>query len=286
MTNFLGLEPEFSGEATAGIEVLPVPYEKTTSYGTGTDRGPEAIIEASGFVELYDEVYQTEAYRRGVYTHPELKFSGDSTRDFELITGAVKSILDKNRFPVILGGEHSLSFPVYRAFHEKFTDLTVLQFDAHSDLRYSYEDSIYSHASVMHRIYELNPDIVQVGIRSQCIEEAEFIREKSIKTFYAHQVHGNGFDGILKDLKKNVFITFDIDYFDPSIMPATGTPEPGGFLWNETIRFLEKVFAASNVVGFDLVELSPLQGYHAADFLAAKLVYKMITLKFKSESQV
>ncbi len=286
MNNFLGLEPEFSAEATALIEVLPVPYEKTTSYGTGTDRGPEAVIEASRFVELYDEVYQTEAYRQGVFTQPALNFSGETTRDFDLITQAVKSILDRNRFPVILGGEHSLSFPVYRAFHEKFSELTVLQFDAHSDLRYSYEDSIYSHASVMHRIYELNPNIVQVGIRSQCVEEAEFIREKGIKTYYAHQIHQHGFDGILTELKKNVFITFDIDYFDPSIMPATGTPEPGGFLWNETVRFLEKVFASANVVGFDVVELSPMDSYHAADFLAAKLVYKLITLKYKSGSQV
>jgi agmatinase len=175
---------------------------------------------------------------------------------------------------------------LYRAYHQRFNDLSVLQLDAHSDLRYEYEDSIYSHASVMRRIYELNRNIVQAGIRSQCVEEAQFIKSERIRTFYAHRLRESGFGTeLIEALSSNVYLTIDVDFLDPSIMPATGTPEPGGFLWYETIRFLRRVFAERNVVGLDVVELSPLPGLAHPDFLTAKLIYKLIGMKQAARSR-
>ncbi len=278
--NFLGIDKNFSGYKSASTVILPIPYEATTSYMSGTQKGPEAVIEASAYVELYDEELDTEAYRSGVFTAAGPEFSGKTEQDFDKITKTAAVFLNDNKFLVSIGGEHSISFPLYRAFHQRFGDLSVLQLDAHSDLRYDYEDSIYSHASVMRRIYELNRNIVQVGIRSQCAEEAQFIKQEHIKTFYAHHLRETGFGTeVIDALSANVYITFDVDFLDPSIMPSTGTPEPGGFLWDETLRFLRLVFAERNVVGFDVVELSPLPGLAHADFLTAKLIYKLIGMK-------
>lgn len=279
--NFLDIPDEYSSLDTSAAVILPVPYEKTTSYGHGTSLGPEAILQASAFVELYDEVYDTEVYKQGIHTAQDCVFTGETIRDFDSITQAAFEFVKKDKFVVALGGEHSISFPLYRAFHQKYNNLSVLHFDAHSDLRDSYENSKYSHAAVLSRIFELNKSIVQVGIRSQCIEEARFIKEYQIRSFCAHTIKKDGFNnGMIQPLHENVYITFDVDFFDPSIMPATGTPEPGGFFWDETILFLEQVFKDRNVVGCDVVELSPLEGLSFPNFLAAKLVYKLITMKF------
>jgi agmatinase len=281
LNNFLGIEEQYSDYQSSKIVIIPAPFEQTTSYMGGTEQGPEAIIKASAYVELYDEETGNETYRVGVHTAESLCFSQNLEQDFAQITSAFRSALADGKFPVGLGGEHSITFPIYRAFHEKFADLSVLHLDAHSDLRESYEDSLYSHASVMRRIYEINPNIVQVGIRSQCIEEAEFIRQNKINTFYAHQVIAGGLGDYITDrLSSNVFISIDVDFFDPAIMPSTGTPEPGGFLWNETIAFLRDVFRRKNVVGFDVVELSPLPGVVHPDFMTAKLIYKLLGFKF------
>ncbi len=281
MKDFLGIESPYIDYNSAGAVVIPVPFEHTTSYGQGTKLGPQAIIDASAYVELYDEEYDREMYKSGVHTAPALHFRNNPEEDFDTITKEFRRVLADGKFPVGLGGEHSVSYPIYRAFHEKYDHLSVLQFDAHSDLRDSYEGTPYSHASVMRRIYDLNRDIVQVGIRSQCIEEAQFIKENKINTFYAHSLRKSGLsDDIIDRLTENVFITIDVDYFDPSIMPSTGTPEPGGFLWYETVEFLTRVFKQKNVVGFDVVELSPKTGVIHPDFFAAKLIYKMLTLKF------
>jgi len=281
-TNFLGLEPEFTNLQDAPTVIIPVPYEQTVSYGGGTEKGPGAILEASAYVELYDEELDGEIYRSGIHTAEAVSFEGDVETDFRRITNTFQKYLELGKFPVGLGGEHSLSFPVYRAFHQYYKgDISVLQFDAHSDLRESYEGSEYSHASVMKRIYDMNESIVQVGIRAQCVEEAELIRNRKIATHYAHNLNADGFtDEIIEGLKENVFITFDVDYFDPAIMPSTGTPEPGGFHWYETIDFLRRVFKNRNVVGFDVVELSPIEGLNHAEFTVAKLIYKMIGMKY------
>jgi agmatinase len=182
---------------------------------------------------------------------------------------------------VVLGGEHSISSAVHQAFQEKYRNLSVLQLDAHSDLREEYEGSPWSHASVMRRIWEQNKKIVQVGIRAQCSEEREFTLQNKISVHYAHDLNKHGFtDALIRILDKNVFITFDVDFFDPSIMPSTGTPEPGGFFWYETLDFLRRVFRQRNVVGFDVVELSPLPDLKHPDFLTAKLVSKLIGFHF------
>ncbi len=281
--SFLALDEQQSDYAAAACVVLPLPYEQTTSYGQGTAGGPEAIIQASAYVELFDEVYGCEIYKKGIHTDEPLRFSGRVEQDFRAIEQRAAGHLANDKFLVALGGEHSVSFPLYRAFHQKFDDITVVQFDAHSDLRESYEGSIYSHASVMKRICDLNPRIVQLGIRSQCAEEAELIKTEGIKTVYAHKVRTQ-WPEIVSKLRGNIYITFDVDFWDPSIMPATGTPEPGGFLWDETLEVLEAVFKAGNVVGCDVVELSPLRGLSHPDFTAAKLVHKLITLKLKEQT--
>jgi agmatinase len=278
--NFLGLDNKFIQPDNSYFEIIPIPYEHTTSYGKGTVRGPQAIINASQFVELYDEQLQIEAYKNGVITSLPVDVTGEVEEIFGRIEYKVKKSLENSKFPIVLGGEHAITFPIYKSFQSFYDDLCILQFDAHSDLRESYEGSIYSHASVMHRIAGLEDTIIQVGIRSQCVEEAEFIRKRGICTIYAHDIIKNGFrDDIINSLRKNVFISFDLDYFDPSIMPSIGTPEPGGFQWHETILFLEKVFKQRNIVGFDIVELAPQPDVLHPDFLAAKLVYKMMTLK-------
>ncbi len=279
--DFLGIEEKYSAYKNAQTVILPLPYEQTTSYMPGAANGPQAIIDASAYVELYDEELDGEVYRSGVHTLPPLMFSGEPETDFKKITAHCLQLLDDNKFIVSLGGEHSLSFPLVRAFNEHLGGLSVLQLDAHSDLRASYEGSIYSHASVMRRIFEINRNIVQIGIRSQCKEEADFIRQHKIHTFFAHQMQQKGFPPAAIDiLSENVYLTIDVDFFDPSIMPATGTPEPGGFLWNETLAFLKEVFKTKNVVGMDVVELSPQPGLVHPDFLAAKLIYKLLAYKF------
>ena len=279
MTAFLGIEESYTSYNSARYVVLPVPFEQTTSYGTGTRNGPRAILKASTYVEMYDEEFGCESYKKGIHTMPGPLLSDNIEDSFKNITRSVQGILRDGKVPVVLGGEHSIAYPVYRAFHDRYEDISILQFDAHSDLRYSYEDSIYSHASVMRRIYELNNSIVQVGIRSQCAEEARFIEKNGMATFYAHKLHKQGFDeSIIARLKNNVYITFDVDFFDPALMPATGTPEPGGFFWPETVGFLERVFRERTVVGFDVVEFAPIKNLPHADFTIAKLVYKLITM--------
>lgn len=279
MNTFLGADAQFTGYDQSKYVIVPLPFEHSTSYVKGTGNGPQAILAASAYVELYDEEFNCESYRRGIHTLDAPPVSESLEKSFVHITETVLRALRAGKFAVGLGGEHSVSFPVYRAYDEVFDDLSILQLDAHSDLRYTYENTIYSHAAVMHRIYELNQNIVLVGTRSQCAEEARFIAEKGICVFYAHYLHQQGFrDDIIHHLKKNVYITFDVDFFDPALMPATGTPEPGGFFWPETIEFLNRVFQQRNVVGFDVVELSPIKNLVHADFTIAKLVYKMITM--------
>lgn len=285
--NFLAIGKEFSSFKNSKIAILSCPYEKTTSYGKGTARGPEAILNASHYVEFFDEETVKEiCFTEGIASVKPLGFKKlHGKKAIELIYKNVKALIDEGKFVVTLGGEHSISTAPVKAHFDSFENLSVLHFDAHSDLRNEYEGSRYSHASFAARIAEFTCKITQVGIRAQCKEEYDFIKEKGINTFYAYQMRHERFDNrlidiILNTLDKNVYITFDVDYFDPSIMPSTGTPEPNGFYWDETLRLLKRVCTERNLVGFDVVELAPRKDFTFPDFLTAKLIYKILNYKF------
>jgi len=277
--NFLGLPDDQAGFDTAGVIILPVPYEATVSYMGGTRFGPRALLHASRFVELYDHELDTEPYTVGVHTLPPLMLSGAGpARALRELRRTFDALLTTGKFVIMLGGEHSVSGPPILAHADRARKrkLSVLQLDAHADLRDEYEGTPLSHACVMHRVHE-RVRLVQVGIRSLTQDERVLIRRKRITTIFGHELDDTAWmDRALAALGRDVYITIDVDFFDPALMPSTGTPEPGGATWNPTIRFLDRVFRERNVVGADVVELAPLPGIVAPDFLAAKLVYKLI----------
>jgi len=285
--NFLAIEKEYSSYENSKVVILSAPYEKTTSYGKGTAKGPAAILEASHYVEFFDEETGKEVcFDTGIAAIEAMKLDKLSGKKaLEHIYKNVDEHIKNGKFVITLGGEHSISTAPIRAHFDNYQDLSILHFDAHSDLREEYEGSKYSHASFAARVSEFTTSITQVGIRAQCKEEFEFIKEKGINTFYAYQMRDEGFDNrliekILGTLKDNVYITFDVDYFDPSIMPSTGTPEPNGFYWDETMRLLKRVCTKKNLVGLDVVELAPQKSYTFPDFMTAKLIYKILNYKF------
>ncbi len=280
MLRFLQDEiPECSYEQAA-IVVLPLGYEKTTSYAKGTGKGPEAVLQASPYLEIYDEELDAEPYRKGIFTLEEPSFTDDTRQDFERITQLVGQLLQDEKFVISIGGEHSITFPLFRAFNEVFADLWIVQLDAHADLRDTYQGTPFSHACVMHRILDLTPNIVQLGIRSLSMEEVQLIRQKGLHTYFAHEMYRGWPQDVWDYLGENVYVTVDVDFFDPSLIPATGTPEPGGFFWPETMAFLRRLFATKNVVGCDVVELRPIKGLHAPDFAIARLIHKLMGYKF------
>jgi len=283
-SNFLGVGTTRSTWGRSKVAILPIPFEETVSYGKGTAGGPSAILRASSFVEFYDEETGRDISRDpGIATLPPLSTRGKKgRRAMDHIAGRAAALHGAGKFVFSLGGEHTVTQALVKAHHRAYPDLSVLQIDAHSDLRASYQGSPYSHASVMARICEfIDPrKIVQVGIRAQCEEEARFIRDHRMKTFYAHDIRGPRKSGwqarALAGLSRHVYVTFDVDGLDPSVMPATGTPEPNGLFWDETMRFLKLVGSRRTVVGCDVVEFAPIRGLHYPDLTAAKLVSKMI----------
>lgn len=282
--NFLGLPARYSDYQKSKFVVLPIPYEQTTTFKSGTREGPRAIIAASLQVELFDEELQFEPYKAGIATLNELETTALGPEKMtEKIHQVARTVIKDEKIPVMLGGEHSITLGLVKALKEKYKDLTVLQLDAHADLRDSYQENKQSHACIMRRIREICP-AVQVGIRNLSSSEYEFVTREKIKLFYAHQIRtgSNWQNQVTKSLSKNVFLTLDLDFFDPSIMPAVGTPEPGGLLWYDTLNFLQKIIYTKNLVGFDVVELSPLPGNIASDFMAARLVYKLIGFMSKA----
>jgi len=284
--NFLALPEQWSGLERSRVVVLPVAYEQTTSFGKGTASGPVSILEASGQVELYDEELDAEMYTvtGGIATLKPLDLGGNDAVAVESIREHVLGLIGKDKTVVCIGGEHTISIGAVRAYSERYPDLSVLQLDAHSDLREEYEGNRYSHACIMARIFEFNKNIVQVGIRSQCREEADFMRQKKINTFYAFDLKSGRYgpdhyawhDAVIGSLRENVYITVDCDFFDPGLMPAVGTPEPGGFGWHETVSFLRSLAGRRRIVGFDIMELSPIPGLIHPQFVMAKLIYKLI----------
>lgn len=277
--NFLGLPEEHSAFAAAGVVILPVPYEATVSYMSGTRFGPRGLLHASRFVELYDHELDAEPYTIGVHTLPELMLTGAGpAKAMRELRRAFDALLDSGKFVIMLGGEHSVSGPPILAHAARLErrKLSVLQLDAHADLRAEYEGTPYSHACVMHTVHE-RVKLVQVGIRSLTAEERTLQRKRRMTVVFGHELDQPDWEErVMGALGRDVYITIDVDYFDPAIMPATGTPEPGGGTWDRTIRLLDRVFRERNVVGADVVELAPLPGMVAPDFLAAKLVYKLI----------
>jgi agmatinase len=281
--NFGGLEEEFSSLDRARAVVLPVPYDFSTTYQGGTRWGPRAILSASQNMELWDdEVGAT--YRAGIHTLAELEATALGPEAMAArVEQATAWIFDRGKLPALLGGEHSITAGAVRAAAARFPNLSVLQLDAHADMRDSYLDSPYSHACVMRRIRERVP-AASVGIRSLSEEEAEFLAENPVPMWSARAFRalGGDWESILDSLTDEVFVTFDVDALDPSAMPGTGTPEPGGLDWYEAVDLLRAVSGRARIVGFDVVELAPLPGQVASDFLAARLVYRMIGLALAS----
>jgi agmatinase len=286
--NFLGIEKQYSAFETSQVVVLPAPYEHALSSAPGTRNGPEAILKASRQVEYFDEETKREIYKEhSIATLPPLVF--EKKKDeiaLQLVYDTVFEMVERQKFVVMLGGEHSISSAAIAAHAKLYSNLSVIQFDAHSDLRSQYLGYKYSHASVMARVCEfLDPrHLVQVGVRAQCKEEAEFIRDHGISTFYAHDIRRGNYTRVLKywddfaveKLTENVYITFDVGAFDPSIMPAVGTPVPNGLLWDEVMQCIRKITRKRRIVGCDVVELAPIKGLHHADVTAAKLVSKIL----------
>ena len=277
--NFGALPEKYSALENAEVVIIPVPYDQTSTWIKGADKGPAAIIEASANMELYDIETDSEVYRKGIFTDEPTKCEGPPEETINTVAEKVAHYIKKRKFTVVIGGEHTVSIGPIRAQAENSRDITVLQLDAHPDLRDEYNGSRYNHACVMARVRELAP-IVQVGIRSMDSCEKQFIVPD--RMFFAEQMYGNNLwlEKLISKLTEKVYITIDLDVFDPSIMPSTGTPEPGGLLWYDCLAFLKKVFEKRNVVGFDIMELCPNDNNKAPDFLAAKLIYKLLSYKF------
>jgi len=279
---FCGIKDRYSSWENSRIAILPVSYDLTTSYKPGTSSGPKAIIDASRYMETYDDETGKEIYKLGIYTAEEIKpINPEPEGIIENVEKETGSIIKAGKFPVVLGGEHSITLGPVRAFRKKFKKFSVLQLDAHRDLRDNFQGSRHSHACIAKRILEIT-SLVQVGIRSLSKDEAgkEY---KYLKTFFMKDmVENEGWiENAIGSLNSDkVYVTIDMDVFDPSIMPSVGTPEPGGMGWYETLALLKRLSREKEIIGFDVVELSPMQGNVSPDFLTAKLIYKLLSYIF------
>jgi len=280
--NFLSLPEPLSNFKDSRVTILPVPYEMTTTFNQGTKKGPKAIIENSAGIMWYDDEIGKNISDVGICTLEELKAENEPESMINAIYRKVKEIIKNNKFPVIIGGEHTITQGCVKAAAEEYKNLSVLQVDAHTDLADEWDDTKYSHACAGKRCFEITKKIVPVGIRCLEKEEAEFAEKNSIKIFYARDIVDNDewHDDAIAGLSDNVYITIDLDGFDPSIMPSVGNPEPGGLQYYPTLKFLKRVFNEKNVVGFDVVELCPDEKEVSSDFTAAKIIYKLIGYKF------
>jgi agmatinase len=275
--NYGGIDSQ-SSLADAKFVVVPVPYDLTSTYQSGSRRGPGAILDASANMELYDEELSKETYLAGIHTLVPL--AADARGPKEMVASVrerITHVLAQGKIPVMLGGEHSISLGAVQAMKEKYPALSVLQLDAHADLRDSYQGSPYSHAAVARRIAEICP-LVQAGIRSFSAEEAVFMSAGTVHTFTADFIHAENDwqKKALEYLSGDVYVTIDLDVFDPAIMPSTGTPEPDGLAWRDVLSLLKELSRRCQVRGFDVVELAPIPGLVAPDFLAAKLIYRLM----------
>mgnify|MGYP001555373935 CR=1 FL=1 len=280
MRRFAGIDQKYCEYDTAAVLLQSIPYDGTSTWGKGADRGFDSVLDALENMELYDIETNSEVYRKGIHILPQIEENETPERVYDAVYQKTKELLDSRKYLTFFGGEHSVSIGVIRAFYEKYEDLTVLQLDAHADLRKAYAGTPYNHACALHDASQ-NTNLIQVGIRSADSSEMQYLDPE--KCYFAENIYGNDswMDESIAQMTDLVYLTIDLDVLDPSIMPATGTPEPGGLLWNTTIRYLRKVFEAKTVVGFDIVEFAPIEGQHAPQFLVAKLYYKLFSYKFK-----
>jgi agmatinase len=284
--DFLGLDgPECAYERARAV-FLPVPYEKTTTYRKGTGDGPRALVEASKQVEFFDETLEEETFRRGIHTHPGVGGDDPPERFTERLREAAARLVADGKLVGAAGGEHSISLGLVEGHLQRYPGLTVLHFDAHGDLRDSYEGTRYGHGCVMRRVAAHAP-IVQVGIRSLSAEEAAFAREGRVRTYFAYRSRRDPrfVESVLDGLGREVYVSIDLDAFDPSECPGVGTPEPGGLGWYDVVGILERVAAERRIVGFDVVELRPLPDTNHSEFLAAKLCYRLFGLALRSRER-
>ena len=275
---FAGLPPTYSDLKKAKVVILPVPYDSTTEWRSGTREGPQSIVDASQYLELYDLELDQETYKAGIHTLPQVEPVMSSPEDMiEKVYDIAKGLIQKGKFVVMLGGEHSLTLGAVRAFKESFPRLSVLQLDAHTDLRDKYLGTKYGQACVMRRVFELCP-IVQAGVRSLSWEEKQFLVQNHLSPFYFSDSISSkaSIELMMNSLSSEVYVTIDVDVLDPSIMPSVGTPEPNGMQWQHVLDIIRTVALHKHVVGFDLMEFCPREGPLACAFLLAKLAYKFI----------
>ena len=281
--NFGGNEVVYSYDESE-IVILPVPYDETSTWMRGADKAPDAIFEASVNLEFYDIETASEVHLRGIHTLPPILDKQSPDRLVEAVYQKVKELIEDKKFPVIVGGNHTVSIGTFKAFSEKYGDITILQLDAHSDLRQEYEGSKFNHACAMARAKEY-AQVVQVGIRSMSADELQYVDNDRI--FYAHRLLNDKslYKKATEKLGKNVYVTIDLDVFDPSLMPSTGTPEPGGPDYSDIMTFLRHVAENRNIVGFDVVELCPSDANKVPDFVAAKIIYQFLSYIFAGVKQ-
>ncbi|GAC1357820.1 MAG: agmatinase [Ktedonobacteraceae bacterium] len=282
ITQFGAPDAPHCNPETARVAIIPAPLEYSVCYMQGTHAGPQAILNASSQMELYDEELECSPIEVGVYTLPLLNYDDqDHATALQTTGNAVREVLRRGQLPLTLGGEHSLSAPVIAAVREQYPDLTVVHIDAHGDLRATYEGTPLSHASIERRVVEMGIPLLEIGIRSFSPEEAEFMRTKpDVAIVWAYQMAHGTARIPWERLGKHTYVTIDLDAFDPAEMPAVGTPEPGGLNWYQVLDLFRTICQRTTVVGMDVVELCPMEGQTRADFLAAKLVYKMIGYRF------
>ncbi|AFJ90993.1 agmatinase [Blattabacterium sp. (Blaberus giganteus)] len=276
---FAGIPKKYATLDQSKTVLIPVPYDYTQTWKKGAKKGPKAFLSAAEHMELYDIETNSEVYKKGIFLVPYIINSSVSTKKMiEKVYNVTKKFLSKEKFITFIGGDHSISIGSIRAFGEKYTNLSILHMDAHTDLRPMYKGSPYNHACSMYEASKKYP-LIQIGIRSMDIMEKKYIQKENI--FYMHKIYQNDLwmQNAIHKLSNNVFISIDIDVFDPSIAPSTGTPEPGGLSWYTTLKFLKKVFNKKNVIGFDIVELLPNKNESSTDFLAVKLYYKLLSYK-------
>ncbi len=277
---YAGIDQSLAELEFAKILLQSIPYDGTSTWGKGADRGFQAFLDASENMELYDIETASEVFTHGIHLLPEITETETPETVYKKVLERTRELLKTEKFLTFFGGEHSISIGIIEAFQEKYNNITVLQLDAHTDLRKEYMGTPYNHACAMHQASKTT-DLIQVGIRSMDSSEKQYLNRN--KCYFAEEIYGDNswMDETISIMENNnIYISIDLDVFDPSIMPATGTPEPGGLLWNETIQYLKKVFALKNVVGFDIVELAPIPGNRAPEFLAAKLYYKLLSYKY------
>ncbi len=279
---FAGIPTRFSQWENSRVTIIPVPYEGTVSYKKGTKNGPKAIIEASNHLELYDEELDLEPYTIGIHTSAPLSVERLAPEDMtEAVYQRITFVINHNKFPVTVGGEHSITIGIVKAFQKHYPCLSVLQLDAHADLRNYYLGSSYNHACVMRRISE-QCKFLGLGIRSLSAEEAQYLKSRSLKLISSQEIKDKKHwrNLVSRVLSDEVYLTIDLDVLDPSIMPAVGTPEPGGLRWEDILEIMRFVIENKKILGIDVVELCPLPNQVAPDFLAAKLIYKLIGYRF------